>query len=311
MQWTMLYQSADLIWIFSNQLITSITFSFPIFQPKPVPVPSEPPKMDLRIFFNQLISFPIFQPKPAPVPSKPPQMEDISDLLKTMMTEKGEKSAAATKRIYELCDVGHKQNRVPMVCSGKYDILTPLAQCLTQESGGGRRLACLALNNLSIPTENKRVMAHGPPSSAVIGGLCKVIAEEKQDFYLCCICLMNLSFLEANITTMLQHSPVAEGSDPSGSGKSEGVRWACGLIKNLALSEENAAIFGKTDIPKCVVDNIRNTTVPPPRWTANSLEHFSLFVILNLSHWPVSRDALIAAGAIGVIKPIMAEGDLQ
>lgn len=273
----------------------------------------------------------------APIPSRPPQMEDIPDLLETMATEKGEKSAAATKRIYELCDVGHKQNRVPMVCSGKYDVLTPLAQCLTQESGDGRHLACLALNNLSIPTENKRVMALGPSSSAVIGGLCKVIAEDKQESYLCCICLMNLSFLEASITTMLQHSPVPDGSDPmpplhnseslirilekllknapavpkSGSGKSEGVRWACGLIKNLAKSEENASLFGKTDIPKCVVGNIRNTTAPPSRWTSNSLEDFSLFVILNLAQWPESRQALIDAGAIDEIKPIMAEGDLQ
>ena len=264
-------------------------------------------------------------------------MEDIPELIETMMGEKGEKSAAATKRIYELCDVGHKQNRVPMVCSGKYDVLTPLAECLTQESGDGRHLACLALNNLSIPTENKRVMALGHSSSAVIGGLCKVIAEDKQESYLCCICLMNLSFLEASITSMLQHSPVPEGSDPippldnpdslirilekllnnapavpkSGSGKSEGVRWACGLIKNLAKSEENAALFGKTDIPKCVVDNIRNTTAPPSRWTSNSLEDFSLFVILNLSQWPGSREALIQAGAIDVVKPIMAEGDLQ
>lgn len=272
------------------------------------------------------------------IPSRPPQMEDIPDLLETMTTETGEKSAAATKRIYELCDVGHKQNRVPMVCSGKYDVLTPLAQCLTQESGDGRHLACLALNNLSIPTENKRVMALGPSSSAVIGGLCRVIAEDKQESYLCCICLMNLSFLEASITAMLQHSPVADGSDPlapldnpeslirilekllknapavpkSGSGKSEGVRWACGLIKNLAKSEENAALFGKTDIPKCVVGNIRNTaSAPPSRWTSNSLEDFSLFVILNLAQWPVSRQALIDAGAIDVIKPIMAEGELQ
>jgi len=271
------------------------------------------------------------------IPSRPPQMDDIPELLEIMTSEKGEKSAAATKRIYELCDVGHKQNRVPMVCSGKYDVLTPLAQCLTQESGDGRHLACLALNNLSIPTENKRVMALGPSSSAVIGGLCKVIAEDKQESYLCCICLMNLSFLEASITSMLQHSPVAEGSDPvaplanpeslirilekllknappvpkSGSGKSEGVRWACGLIKNLAKSEENAALFGQTEIPKCVVNNLRNTSAPPGRWTSNSLEDFSLFVVLNLAQWTASKDALVLAGAIDVIKPIMSEGDLQ
>jgi len=274
---------------------------------------------------------------PKPAAAKPPTLEDIPDLLITMRNETGEKSAAATKRIYELCDVGHKQNRVPMVCSGKWDVLTPLAQCLTQESGDGRHLACLALNNLSIPTENKRVMALGPASQEVIGGLCKVIAEDKQESYLCCICLMNLSFLEASITTILEHSPVPPGDAPatplknphsllrvlekllsqtpsvskSGSGKSEGVRWACGLIKNLAKSEANAALLGQTEIPQCVVENIRATTAPPSRWTSNSLEDFSLFVILNLSQWPVSKDALMNCDAVEAVKPIMAEGDLQ
>jgi hypothetical protein len=257
-------------------------------------------------------------------------LDDIPDLVDQMLNSKGEKSAAATKRIYELCDVGHKQNRVPMVCSGKYDVLTPLAKCLTQESGDGRHLACLALNNLSIPTENKRVMALGPASKDVIGGLCKVIAEDKQESYLCCICLMNLSFLEASITSILQHSPSDDGRSlspldnpdsllrvleklltnspavpKSGSGKSEGVRWACGLIKNLAKSEENAAMIGKTEIPKCVVENIRATTAPPSRWTSNSLEDFSLFVILNLAQWPVSREALINCGAVNVFKSIL------
>jgi hypothetical protein len=268
--------------------------------------------------------------------TKPPHLDDIPELLQTIEEEKGEKSAAAIKRIYELCDVGHKQNRVPMVCSGKWDVLTPLSKCLTQESGDGRHLACLALNNLSIPTENKRVMALGPAAKEVIGGLCKVIAEDKQESYLCCICLMNLSFLEASIVSILQHSPVSGGGSmpplenpdslirvlekllanspttpKSGSGKSEGVRWACGLIKNLAKSEENSALFGKTTIPKCVVDNLRNTNTPPNRWTSNSLEDFSLFVILNLAQWDGSKEALIDAGAIDAIKPIMSKGDLQ
>uniref|UniRef100_A0A7S4IHB8 Uncharacterized protein n=1 Tax=Odontella aurita TaxID=265563 RepID=A0A7S4IHB8_9STRA len=297
-----------------------------VAEPEPAPAPAPPtPKKE--------------SPKaaPKPTPAKPPTLDDIPDLIKTMTDEKGEKSAAATKRIYELCDVGHKQNRVPMVCSGKWDVLTPLAKCLTQESGDGRHLACLALNNLSIPTENKRVMALGPASKDVIGGLCKVIAEDKQESYLCCICLMNLSFLEASITTILQHSPVDDGSAPlpplenpnslirvleklltnspsvpkSGSGKSEGVRWACGLIKNLAKSEENAALFGKTEIPRCVVENIRSTTAPPSRWTSNSLEDFSLFVVLNLAQWAGSKEALVEAGAVDVVKPIMSEGDLQ
>lgn len=269
--------------------------------------------------------------------TKPPILDDIPDLLCSMLNETGEKSAAATKRVYELCDVGHKQNRVPMVCSGKWDVLTPLAKCLTQESGDGRHLACLALNNLSIPTENKRVMALGPAAKDVIGGLCKVIAEDKQESYLCCICLMNLSFLEASITSILKHSPTANGNDDdplkndnslikvlekllansptvpkSGSGKSEGVRWACGLIKNLAKSEENARLFGATQIPKCVVANLsNNSNTTPSRWTSNSLEDFSLFVVLNLAQWEGAKQALLDAHTVSVIKPYMAEGDLQ
>jgi hypothetical protein len=97
----------------------------------------------------------------------------------------------------------------------------------------------------------------------------------------------------------------------SGSGKNEGVRWACGLIKNLAKSEENAALIGKTDIPRCAVANVRNASSPPGRWTSNSLEDFSLFVILNLAQWPVSRQALIDAGAVDVVRPIMSDTDLQ
>ena len=108
----------------------------------------------------------------APKPSPPPNLDDIPDLVQVIMAEEeetGEKAAAAVKRIYELCDVWHKQNRVPMVCSGKWDVLTPLVKCLQQENDGIRHLACLALNNLSIPTENKGVMALGPVSSDVMG----------------------------------------------------------------------------------------------------------------------------------------------
>ena len=183
-------------------------------------------------------------------------------------------------------------------------------------------------------------MALGPAAKAVIGGLCKVIAEHEKESYLCCICLMNLSFLKASITTILKDSPVEDGAAPAapleipnslirvlekllsnshspstpkiGSGKSEGVRWACGLIKNLAKSEENAELFGKTDIPKCFVDNLRNTNTLPIRWTSNFLEDFSLFVVMNLAQWDgSSNEALIQARAVEVIKPIMSEGDLQ
>jgi len=80
---------------------------------------------------------------------------------------------------------------------------------------------------------------------------------------------------------------------------------------DLSKAAENAALIGQTEIPKCVVENIRAASAPPSRWTSNSLEDFSLFVILNLAQWPQSREALINAGAVDVITLIMAEGDLQ
>mmetsp|Transcript_39830 Transcript_39830/g.58508 ORF Transcript_39830/g.58508 Transcript_39830/m.58508 type:complete len:505 (+) Transcript_39830:37-1551(+) len=264
--------------------------------------------------------------------SKAKTLDDIPALLETIQGDTGEESAAAIKSIYELCDVGHKQNRVPMVCSGKWDVLRPLAQCLTKESGDGRHLACLALNNLSIPTENKRKMSLGAAGKDIIGALTAVIKDDKQESYLCCICLMNLSFLEASIGTILQYSE-GDGNfleDPNslirvlekvlsntpnvhkaGTGKSEVCRWACGLIKNLSKSEENCKYLAQTTIPESVVANIKSSSNSPSQWTTNSLEDFSLFVTLNLAQWPDSKDAVVSQGAVDVISPIIGEGDLQ
>lgn len=141
-------------------------------------------------------------------PSKPKiTLDDVPYLVDQILNAEGEASVVAVKHVYELCDVAHKKNRFPMVCSGMYDVLSPLAECLNKESADSRHLACLALNNLSVPIENKTVMALGPASTKIIGGLCKLIAEQKLECYLSCICLMNLAFLEDTITAMLQYSP--------------------------------------------------------------------------------------------------------
>ncbi|KAL7564852.1 hypothetical protein ACA910_001597 [Epithemia clementina (nom. ined.)] len=166
-------------------------------------------------------------------PPPPTTLDDIPDLVHQIMGNTSQHGnqhehnhTAALKRIYQLCDVNHKPNRVPMVCSTKkYNVLVPLAHVLwTQPRGEGRRLACLALNNLSVPLENKRVMALGPESQQVLGGLCQVLAEQEEeqekrepnhDAYLCCICLMNLAFLKDAKTSILQYSPPPSSSSSS------------------------------------------------------------------------------------------------
>jgi len=49
------------------------------------------------------------------------------------LKEAQEKAIHAAKTLYELCDVGHKSNREPMVASGEYDVIGPLTQCLLHE----------------------------------------------------------------------------------------------------------------------------------------------------------------------------------
>ena len=71
------------------------------------------------------------------------------------------------------------------------------------------------------------------------------------------------------------------------------------------------ALLGQTDVVKCVVGNLQSTAAPASRWTSNSLEDFSLFVVLNLAQWPAARPALLDAGTVDAIRPLMAEGDLQ
>jgi hypothetical protein len=297
-------------------------------------------------------------------------LEDIHVLVAHMLENNGEKSELAAKRIYELCDIGNKQNRVPMVCSGKFSVITPLAQCLTKDSGKVRRLACLTLNNLSIPIENKRYMSFGPSSKLLIDSLCKVIVQDKQDAYLCCICLMNLAAIEDSITTILRHSPTPAGKpippleNPQSllcivekiiicstsiesrfhkpkcilervrilkeSPMNEEIcsfveseervrtpvspqllRWACGLIKNLARNEDNCSLISKTDIPKCLLEMIRSTTVAPCEWAPNEKEDFALFALLHLTEWPVSREILLRAKAKDIFRPLMLEGGSQ
>jgi hypothetical protein len=298
-------------------------------------------------------------------------LEDIHVLAAHMLENNGENSELAAKRIYELCDIGNKENRVPMVCSGKFSVITPLAQCLTKDSGKVRRLACLTLNNLSIPIENKRYMSFGPSSKLLIDSLCKVMAEDKQDAYLCCICLMNLAAIEDSITTILRHSPTPAGkpvplldnpqsllciveniiigstSIESRFHKPKGIlervrilnesprneelcsfvkseervrlapvsvqllRWACGLIKNLSRTEDNCSLISRTDIPKCLLEMIRSTTVAPCEWPPNEKEDFALFALLYLTEWPVSRVILLRAKAKEILRPLMLEGGSQ
>lgn len=240
-----------------------------------------------------------------------------------MVQLEGEEATIAAKRLYELCDVGHKQNRELMVATGKYDVLGPLSQCLLHSHNHEKlHFVCLTLNNLSIPHDNKRVMVLERGSKKLIGNLCKVVASGKKDAYLCCIILMNLSFLEPAEVVIGQFSPTRpslrgprltplENPDSllrilqellaqAARGTAD-FRWAFGLLANLSRNSENALLIGLTGIPRMAIANIGQSELEPSQWSTNSLEDFSLYLLLHLAE--ASRDGLV--GALEVAEPIM------
>lgn len=114
--------------------------------------------------------------------------------------------------------------RVPLVCSCKWDIIPPLANCLhsniayssSEEDGQHEqitRLICLTLINLSIPHENKNVMVHGPHANLLLGSITGVInVMVPEATYLCCIILMNLSLLQDTAGPILMYSSLFQCS---------------------------------------------------------------------------------------------------
>jgi hypothetical protein len=208
-----------------------------------------------------------------------------------------------------------------MVATGKYDVLHPLAECLLHDNAKKVHFVCLTLNNLSIPLDNKRVMTLERVSKKLISSLTKVIQSGKKDAYLCLICLMNLSYYEPAEVAIGQFSP-KKGRGPkvpplenpnsllrilqdvtahAARGTAD-FRWACGLLAVLAKHPENALLIGLTAIPKVAIENLRVSKLPPSEWKFNSLEDFSLFLLLRLaevSHHGLDSDAL------EVVTPIM------
>eukprot|EP00934_Nitzschia_sp_Nitz4_P004634 Nitzschia sp. Nitz4//scaffold189_size62959//21529//23231//NITZ4_006306-RA/size62959-snap-gene-0.1-mRNA-1//1//CDS//3329539890//4624//frame0 len=258
---------------------------------------------------------------------RPPTLRDIPKLTKDMVQLEGEDPERATdaaRQLYELCDVAHKQNREPMVATGKYDVLNPLADCLLQQNDEKLHFVCLTLNNLAIPHDNKRVMALERIHKKLFANLCHVISSGKKEAYLCLICLMNLSYYEPAQVVIGQFSPkqttslrapkvpplenptsmlrILQDLTAHAARGTADFRWAFGLLASLAKHPENALLIGLTAIPNIALENIRNAEQSSENWNTNSLEDFSLFLIMYLAE--VSSQGL-GPETLEVVKPIM------
>ena len=125
-------------------------------------------------------------------------MSDLPEIKTKLVSDNESVRKTAAKGIYELSDVSHKKNRTAIV-RADWGIISNIIGCLKLSDGDARHLALLALNNLSIPSDNKRVFIEGSHREEVLGCLVSIIKNDPAESYLACICAMNMSFLEKSI----------------------------------------------------------------------------------------------------------------
>ncbi|KAL7545831.1 hypothetical protein ACHAWF_009177 [Thalassiosira exigua] len=366
----------------------------------------------------------------------------------------------ALRELHNLTAKGNERYRVPMVrgAEGRWDVVGAFAGALlasaeaaeaeadktTIDGGTGassrkgapdvdedRRLICWTLNNLSIPYENKSTVVHGDKFALLLRALTTVIRLNLPETYLCCICLLNLTFATDAVRPVTFYVPPAyeNGSPPysphrsrsCGAGgardggpspgrtssggrpptspfsrarshhvrpptprgnnsawaegrmseisalvlgnsaslirvlermmainapylmkskvqsvQGEAIRWSCGLVRNVTTSssesndadggeqgsdgltgcagrrgtipdeaiEEICLLISQTEIPRLMVQFVRDSPHQTVKWTKDSLEDICLGAMCNIAQWESSQEALKRAGTVECLESI-------
>lgn len=259
-------------------------------------------------------------------------------LLADVASSKGNDTSALSS-IYDLCNEENQHNRIPMVCTSKWDVLDPIIRCLSHEEGNGKQLACLILANLAIPFENKAIMALGIFSEDLFTGLFSIVQSGVPEAYLACICLVNISYLRDSVEPIFFFSLEAPNDmdndvrrieSPNSacrilesvigscvyppivaSVRSEAVRWACALVKQVTIKKGVCDALIQTKIPLRVLGYLKHTKQPLCKWTENSVEDLSLGILLNLSKWTKALKHLKDLDTFDTIGYIVGRGGVH
>ena len=145
---------------------------------------------------------------------------------------------------------------IPLVCTAKWDTIGILTDALLvsedqttdAESNNSkpsldedRRLICWTLNNLSIPYENKATILE-QNFSKLLKALTSVLQFNLPESYLCCIFLMNVTFLADSILpTILFYVPPSGGRDVTRSGSSKSNPRVMRRSSSLRLQSRTAS----------------------------------------------------------------------
>lgn len=155
-----------------------------------------------------------------------------------------------------------------------------------------RRVACLMLNNLTKPIENRQKLAH---HNGFIPAILHFIQANDKDTHICCLILLNLSheqyaafegvpdFLKTMESLMSIYTPVAFTNNVK-SVESEALKYTLGIMANIAVDKQNATRICNSSIPKHALTLLQNTPNALRRWTHNSMEDCCLRLLVRLAH---------------------------
>ena len=210
-------------------------------------------------------------------------------------------------------------DRVPVVCSKKFDTMNALVPCLSPDaSHTDRRQALLLLNNLCIPQDNKKQILLGERRDVMLHSLLLILQRRLPEVHIAAASLYNLSFLEETKLMLLQYTPppsLMMGEEGSAISKSQSsllrivedmvvdftpclslgtrkttstveaasVRWCMALMRNLVTERDNATIVAaKTKFPVLAAQILLESDGDLSHWKRDSVEDSSLLLLLLL-----------------------------
>lgn len=137
--------------------------------------------------------------------------EDIEDIVEVLLKDlknEGKLRTAALQKLYRMTDRERQQNRIPVMCTTRYDIISKLIPCMTSKSlATDRRQALLLVSNLCVPPENKAAIMLGEPAKNLLPVLLDIVTNRLPESYLATVCLFNLSFLEESKQFLFTYVP--------------------------------------------------------------------------------------------------------
>ena len=180
------------------------------------------------------------------------------------------KRTSALQKLHELTTKSLEHNRIPLVQTDKWNIVSALSMTLIEscQNGAGpnnknldenRRLICWTMNNLSIPYENKAKMILDDKCT-ILQALTMVIRLDLPEAYIACICINNLTFLAGAIRPVTFFVPPVDDDD-SYHFKTNGLR-TLSATKSEEKMKKFEAVLGNPSSLICTIERMMVNNAP-------------------------------------------------